>query len=147
VPFQRRISELTPADPSEAPTAQALVADVAATPPRPLIPDGPAGFGLGTCFQVVPFHRTSKVDSPNRWPYCPTAHARRDETTAAPLKSGPPPGLGVFTTVQPRHAVAVAGWGTAPASTAAATDAARGVPKIILTGQCAHIACLPAGDR
>ena len=39
------------------PTAQALLAEVAATPERPIWP----ALGLGTCFQAVPFHRRISV--------------------------------------------------------------------------------------
>jgi hypothetical protein len=45
VPFHRRIRDLL-----LEPTAQALLAEVAATADRL-----PAGLGLGTCFQAVPF--------------------------------------------------------------------------------------------
>ena len=53
VPFDRRIKVLAPL----VPTAQALVADVAATLYRLL----PAGAGLATCFHAVPFHRSASV--------------------------------------------------------------------------------------
>ena len=48
-PFHRKIRVLPPL----VPTAQALLADVAATPDKL-----PAGAGLGTRFHAVPFHRT-----------------------------------------------------------------------------------------
>jgi hypothetical protein len=41
----------------EEPTAQALLAEVAATPERTLS----AGAGLGTCFHTVPSHRKIRV--------------------------------------------------------------------------------------
>ena len=55
VPFQRAISAV-PAEP--APTAQASLAEAAATPNRlGLVP----GLGLGTCVQAVPFQCAMKV--------------------------------------------------------------------------------------
>ena len=44
--------------PRSEPTAQALLAEVAATPTSWL--NWP-GVGLGTCFQAVPFHRSIRV--------------------------------------------------------------------------------------
>ena len=83
VPFQRRISVLqprqVPARWSVYPTAQALPADVAATPLRKL---SGAGAGLGTRFHAVPFQRTIRVLLPAE----PTAQALRADKTATPLK-------------------------------------------------------------
>ena len=58
VPFHRTIRMLEPLPLLLLPTAQALVAEVAATPER--LASVP-GLGLGTRFQVVPFHRSISV--------------------------------------------------------------------------------------
>ena len=59
------------------PTAQALLADVAATPARE--PPDP-GDGLDTCVQEVPFHRRIKVLAP----LVPTAQAFVADVAATP---------------------------------------------------------------
>jgi hypothetical protein len=58
VPFHRTIRMLEVLPLLLVPTAQALVAEVAATPER--LASVP-GLGLGTCFQAVPFHRSIRV--------------------------------------------------------------------------------------
>ena len=63
VPFHRRIRLVPGPHPQlMSPTAQALPADVAATPLRksakPLLA---SGLGLGTRFHAVPFHRRIRV--------------------------------------------------------------------------------------
>src|ERR1022692_1929343 len=55
VPFQCRMRVWSVVPWKYSPTAQALLAEVAATPPRTLKVKEPRGFGLGTCFQAVPF--------------------------------------------------------------------------------------------
>ena len=80
VPFHRTISGLGLLEVQLVqPTAQALLADVAATPDRLL----PAGPGLGTVFQAVPFHRRIRVLPPL---VPPTAHALLAEVAATPLR-------------------------------------------------------------
>ena len=64
------------------PTAQALRADTAATPERPL----PAGAGLGTFFQAVPFQCAIKALG-RAPPLSPTAQAFRAEVAATPRSS------------------------------------------------------------
>ena len=56
VPFHRKIRVLEGV--AGVPTAQALLAEVAATPERPALG---AGLGLGTCFHAVPFQRRITV--------------------------------------------------------------------------------------
>jgi hypothetical protein len=58
VPFHRSISVFSLLPAIVVPTAQALLADVAATPER--LADVP-GLGLATCFQAVPFQRSMSV--------------------------------------------------------------------------------------
>src|SRR2546427_6020721 len=62
VPFHRAIRVVmtspVPLPLSVPPTAQALLADVAATP-RSMPPGAPRP-GVGTCFHAVPFHRSIK---------------------------------------------------------------------------------------
>ena len=74
VPFQWTIRALPPA----APTAQALLADVAATPARE--PPDP-GEGLGTRVQEVPFQRRIRVLAPLP---VPTAQAFLPDVAATP---------------------------------------------------------------
>src|SRR6266705_800423 len=61
VPFHRSINGSPPglALVVYVPAAQALLAEVAATPKRTLAPS--EAFGLGTCFQPVPFQCAIKV--------------------------------------------------------------------------------------
>jgi hypothetical protein len=74
VPFHRRIKVFPPA----VPTAQALLADVAATPARE--PPDP-GDELGIRVQEVPFHRRIKVLAPLP---VPTAQALAADVAATP---------------------------------------------------------------
>src|SRR5580693_9687601 len=73
------------------PTAQALFADVAATflsAAPPFLP--PAGVGLGTCFQALPFQwriRESPLPHPQS-PVVPTAQAVA-ETAPTPIRVPP----------------------------------------------------------
>jgi hypothetical protein len=78
LPFQCRISVLTPDPVLTLPTAQASLAEIAATPSRRL----PAGLGLGSCFQALPFHRSIRA----RDPLAPTAQALRTEMAATLLR-------------------------------------------------------------
>jgi hypothetical protein len=76
------------------PTAQALAADVAATPERPL----PAGPGLASRFHVAPFHRRisgSETPLPEQ-PEQPTAQALLADV-AVTWESLLPAGLGLAT--------------------------------------------------
>jgi hypothetical protein len=96
VPFHRRIRVLLQL--LVHPTAQALVAEVAATPNRSL---PPTGFGLGTCAHAVPFHRSMSVWAP---PMLPTAHAFAAETAATPERTLPAgPGLRTCAHAVPFH--------------------------------------------
>jgi hypothetical protein len=87
LPFQCRISVLTPEWVLMLPTAQASLAEVAATLSRRL----PAGPGLGTLVQALPFHRSIRA----REPLTPTVQALRAEIAATLLSLLPAaPGLG-----------------------------------------------------
>jgi hypothetical protein len=90
LPFHRSI-KVVPV--LEEPTAQALVADVAATPASAA---PPAGLGLGTCFHAVPFQRRIKVLPPA----VPTAQALLADVAATPAREPPDPGDGLGTCVQ-----------------------------------------------
>jgi hypothetical protein len=68
LPFQRRISVLSPL----VPAAQVLLAEVAATPESS---PPPAGVGLGTCVQAVPFQCAIRVLGLEMLPSLPTAQA------------------------------------------------------------------------
>src|SRR5690348_10672520 len=81
VPFHRSISGSPPglALVVYSPAAQALLGEVAATPKRTL---GAGRFGLGTCFQAVPFQCAIRV-----LPLLPpTAQASLAEVAVTPLK-------------------------------------------------------------
>ena len=84
VPFQCRIRVLMPPKPWKQfpvqPTAQALLAEVAATPNRA---PPPFGVGLGTCFQAVPFQCAITV-VPGGPSLAPTAQALLAEVAATP---------------------------------------------------------------
>src|SRR5690348_9042805 len=77
--------------PSKEPTAHALVGELAATAFRSLLEPG---LGLGTCTQLVPFHRRIRVRSATPLAALPTAHALLAEVAATPLRKlsfpGPP---------------------------------------------------------
>src|SRR6516165_739351 len=76
------------------PTAQALLAETAATPRR-VSGLGNSGLGLATCFHAVPFHR--KINVLVMGPVKPTAHALPAESAATPARPAPPAGLGLGT--------------------------------------------------
>src|SRR5258708_33034096 len=77
--------------PVKSPTAQTLVGELAATPPRSLLVPG---LGLATCSHLVPFHRRIRVWSPEPLVALPTAHASPEAVVATPLRKlsfpGPP---------------------------------------------------------
>ena len=83
------------------PTAQALLADVAATLLRPL-PNCPKdGLGLGTRCQAVPFQcRIKLVSGEVPWETAPTAQALRPEVTATEVREALPVMLGLGTCFQ-----------------------------------------------
>jgi hypothetical protein len=87
VPFQCRIRVSVPPLVNRKPTAQAFVAEVAATPlSSPL----PTGFGLRTCFQEVPFQRSIRVAFPvDSLKVDPTAQAFAAEVAATPSRKAP----------------------------------------------------------
>src|SRR5262249_5307275 len=124
VPFQRTIKTLAVL--LMTPTAQALRAEVAATPLR-VLPD--AGLGLGTCFQVVPFQCMIKVLP---LPRSPTAQALRAEVAATPSRAP------LVLREVPRPAGRAA---TAPAALAPAKpNAIRATPADAVHTM--HVACL-----
>src|ERR1022692_703557 len=61
VPFQCRTRVWSVVPWKYSPTAQALLAEVAATPSRTLKVEEPPGSGLRTCFHAVPFQRRMMV--------------------------------------------------------------------------------------
>src|SRR5689334_14475438 len=82
------------------PTAQASVAETAATPDSTL-PRVPPGLGLGTCVHLVPFQCSIKVRLPPALDgYEPTAQASLAEVAATEISSLPAEGLGLGTCVQ-----------------------------------------------
>jgi len=86
VPFQRsarvrNVPELS----LKAPTASQNVEEAQATLMRKSN-CSPAGFGLGSIFQVAPFHRSASVPAFD-WPTAVQAEADRHET---PFKTAPP---------------------------------------------------------
>jgi hypothetical protein len=82
LPFHCSIKTPVPVPVLVLPTAHAFRADVAATPERLL----PAGLGLGTRSQALPFHRRIRVlETPLPEQLVqPTAQALRAETAATP---------------------------------------------------------------
>src|SRR5262249_40445134 len=82
----------------KSPTAQMLVAEVAATPASSLT--GP-GLGLGICFQVLPVQRMMMVFSPPVLVIrTPTAQALPAEVAATESRKLKDPGLGLGTSFQ-----------------------------------------------
>src|SRR5215472_14041666 len=97
VPFQCAIS-VSDAVPPKPPTAQASLADSAATPYRTLIPAGPlAGLGLGTCRHLVPPQCAIRVLSPVLVEYSPTAQMLRPDVPATASSTSSLLGLGLST--------------------------------------------------
>src|SRR5215469_15663983 len=86
VPFHARMSVPVPVKPTD----QALLAEVAATPSRPL---SAVGLGLGTCFQLVPFQRRITVLVPSL--LAPTAQALLVEVALALRSWSLPSGVGL----------------------------------------------------
>ena len=85
------------------PTAQALVADVAATPSRASVPEG---LGLGTTSQALPFQCSIRVLLVWGDPLTPTAQALLGDVAAAALRTlslVPRFGLGTTAHVLPFH--------------------------------------------
>jgi hypothetical protein len=103
VPFQCKISVLIPPKPWKQfpaqPTAQALLAEVAATPNSAPPSDG---VGLGTCFQVLPFQCRICV-LPGGVSLPPTAQALLAEVAEVAVtayRAPPPDGVGLGTRAQ-----------------------------------------------
>src|SRR5215472_8124375 len=104
VPFHRSIKVL-PAP--TLPTAQALVAETAATADRAA---RPPGVGLGTLVHLAPFHCAIRVVmaalAPTPFTVAPTAQALVADTAATPARmppGAPRPGLGVCAQAVPFH--------------------------------------------
>src|SRR5437773_1708165 len=76
------------------PTAQALVAEVAATADREVMVPG---LGADTCFQAVPFQRRIRPWSPRLVPNLPTAQALLAEVAVTPVRLLKVAGLGLGT--------------------------------------------------
>src|ERR1700756_5600630 len=75
-PFQCKIKVCDPEFVPLKPVAQALDADVASTADRTFVPEAPAGFGLGTFFQLLPFQcKMSVAGKPLLLNRSPTAQA------------------------------------------------------------------------
>jgi transcriptional regulator with XRE-family HTH domain len=100
LPFHRRIRVFVGPSPLPvAPTAQARLADTAATPLRNT---PPPGVGLGTCFHDFPFQRRIRLKpGPHPQLTSPTAQARCVDTAVTPCRKSARPllasGLGLWT--------------------------------------------------
>src|SRR5690348_970968 len=79
------------------PTAQALPAEVAATPSRIISVTGPAGLGLAACAHFVPFQRRIRVLPAVPVKKSPTAQALPAEVAVTALSALSFPGAGLAT--------------------------------------------------